>query len=116
MSAFTYSAGGRQECFHDENGRFAFPKEQHLYGRSWDLVVTDLAEHFHSHHDGWESDWPAQFRIYEDGTELARFLVEREMEPTFYASEQERADPRAGDQVARPQTEAGEPVKPSEEG
>lgn len=87
MSALTYSAGGDQACWHDENGRFEFPVRQLLYGRDWDLVVTDLAEDYHANHDGREAAWPLQIRIYEAGAEIARFLVEREHEPTFYAHE-----------------------------
>jgi len=87
VNALTYSAGDDQACWHDENGRFDFPRNQLLYGRDWDLVVTDLAEDYHSNHDGWESSWPLQFRIYEGDAEIARFQVEREHEPTFCAHE-----------------------------
>ena len=87
MSCLTYSAGGDQQCYHDEYSRFDFPRGQNLYWRDWDLVVTDLAMDFHANHDGWESSWPLQIRIYEDGVELARFSVEREHEPTFLAHE-----------------------------
>lgn len=95
MSALTYSAGGDQECYHDEYSHFQFPKGQNLYWRDWDLVVTDLAKDFHTNHDGWESSWPIQIRIYEDRTEVARFMVEREHEPTFFAHELETGGDRS---------------------
>jgi hypothetical protein len=87
MGEMTYSAGHDQDCWHDENGRFSFPKSQKLYGQAWSLVATDLAEDYHSNHDGWEAHWPLQIRIYDDGVEVARFSVERENEPVFYAWE-----------------------------
>ena len=86
MADYTYSAGN-SEIDHDEFGRFSFPKSQHLYHESWSLVVTDLADDYHSYHDGWESTWPLEFRIYKDGSELARFNVDCEHEPRFYESQ-----------------------------
>lgn len=83
---FTYSAGNCAS-YHDEFGRLRFPKGQHLCGEDWSCVVTDLANDFHSNHDGGESDWPLEFRIYKRGKEVARFTVEREHEPQFYAYE-----------------------------
>lgn len=84
MSNLTYSAGNCA-IYHDENGRLSFPKGQHLYGEDWSCVVTDLANDYHSNHDGWESSWPLEFRIYKTGVEVARFNVERAHEPQFYA-------------------------------
>lgn len=85
MSVLTYSAGGDQACWHEEYSRHDFPRGQNLYWRDWSCVVTDLADDYHSNHDGWESSWPLQFRIYEDGVEVARFEVEREYDPRFTA-------------------------------
>lgn len=81
---FSYSAGNC-ESYHDESGLIAFRRGQSLYRRSWYLVVTDLAADFRNNHDGWECTWPLEFRIYEDGTEVARFDVECELEPSFSA-------------------------------
>jgi hypothetical protein len=54
--------------------------------------LSDLAElaadDFHSNHDGWEASWPITFGIAatEDGPELARFEVDRDVEPVFSAT------------------------------
>lgn len=82
-----YSAGPDQACYHDETSRINFRRDQRLYGKQWGLVATDLAEDFHSSHDGWEASWPLQIRIYEGEKEVARFSVEREYEPSFLAWE-----------------------------
>jgi hypothetical protein len=87
MGTLTYSAGPDQPIWHDKYGRIDFPAGQKLYGRAWDLVVTDLAEDLHDNHDGWEAEWPLQIRIYEDDAEVARFSVEREHVPQFSAWE-----------------------------
>ena len=89
MTELTYSAGPDQACWHDDCSRLSFPNGQRVYGRDWSLVVTDLAEDYHCNHDGWEANWPLQIRIYEDGAEVARFSVERESQPVFYAWEVE---------------------------
>lgn len=81
---YTYSAGNG-ECCHDECGRFELPRNQCLYHKDWQLVATDLADDYHHNHDGWESSWPLELRIYEDDVEVARFSVEREAQPVFYA-------------------------------
>lgn len=85
MSEYEYSAGSREED-HDVYGRLSFPAKQMLYGKMWDMVATDLADHFFHNHDGWEHSWPLQFRIYEDGKEVARYSVEQETAPTFHAN------------------------------
>jgi len=84
-TTYTYSAGPDQACWHDNMGRFSFPAGQSFYGKDWELVATDLAEDYHSNHDGWEASWPLQIRIYAGGKEVARLSVEREYEPTFSA-------------------------------
>ncbi|MGY6251520.1 hypothetical protein ACXIUS_28985 [Bosea thiooxidans] len=84
MSHYQYSAGDHPD-YHDEFGRFDFPKEQNVYGENWWLVATDLAEDYHHNHDGWEASWPLELRIYKDAAEVARFSVEREIQPVFYA-------------------------------
>lgn len=50
-------------------------------------LSAEAASDFHSNHDGWECSWPLEFVILrEDGSEVGRYLVERESEPVFYAS------------------------------
>lgn len=87
MARFTYSAGYDGSGYHEPDNRFDFPAGQRTYGEDWDLVATDLAEDFADHHDGWESSWPLQIRIYDHGQEIGRFEVEREFEPVYRASE-----------------------------
>lgn len=50
-------------------------------------AADDAAMDFHSNHDGWEAHWPLTFAIFatEDGAELGRCEVERELEPSFHA-------------------------------
>lgn len=54
---------------------------------SYRWAVTKAAKDYHSNHDGWESNWPLVFSLHktEGGPELARFLVDRDVEPVFYA-------------------------------
>lgn len=62
-------------------------------------VAIDAAEDYHANHDGWESSWPLDFLIYEseEGPAVARFEIERETVPQFYAWE--RKLPPATDAV-----------------
>jgi len=114
----SFSAGPNQECWHEPTSRMSFPPGQKTYGRDWDLVVTDLADYYHSNHDGWEAQWPLQIRIYEGGAELARFAVERDYEPVFMAFQDAAPDTASPDtqpgtersgvnQTILPQTEKG---------
>lgn len=48
--------------------------------------AKQAADYCHSCRDGWEWSWPKTFVILEDGSEVARFLVEREMSPSFSAT------------------------------
>lgn len=76
---------------HCERSRY-----QATIGGSYDLqdkfdarmAAQECALNYHSAHDGWESGWPLTFSLYEteDGPELARFSVERETVPQFWAS------------------------------
>lgn len=84
MTQYTYSAGN-SEHDHDVCSRHSFPAKQCFYGRMWDLVATDLADHFFHNHDGWDHSWPVQFRLYEDDKEVGRFSVEQEAVPSFSA-------------------------------
>ncbi len=48
-----------------------------------EYIVDDAAKDFYENHDGWESSWPNEIVIFEDGKELGIFTVELEHEPTF---------------------------------
>jgi hypothetical protein len=53
-----------------------------------DTTAIEVAEDYHSEHDGWESTWPLTFALYktEEGPEVARYGVEREYDPHFLAT------------------------------
>lgn len=59
-------------------------------------VAVDAADDYHGNHDGWESRWPLDFFIYEseEGLAVARFEVERETVPQFYAWERALSETR----------------------
>ena len=50
-------------------------------------LAIRCAENFHSEHGGWECSWPLVFKVYEseDGPEIARFSVDRDVAPLFTA-------------------------------
>lgn len=54
-----------------------------------ELQAEIAAEDYHGNHDGWEARWPRTFVLFDspDGPEVARFTVEREYDPQFYATE-----------------------------
>ncbi len=62
--------------------------EERNAARYHSYIAQDCAEDYHGNHDGWESSWPLTFILYasEEGPEIARFEVERESEPVFYAT------------------------------
>lgn len=80
---YQYSAGTHPDC-HAPDSRFEFPQGQCLYFQDWRIVARDLAEDFHNEHDGRESSWPMEFRVYKDSECMWKGQVEREMEPCFY--------------------------------
>ncbi len=51
-------------------------------------MAQEAASDYHNGHDGWEANWPLEFSLHETegGPELARFEVQREAEPVFYAA------------------------------
>lgn len=65
----------------------AFDYPKNLDDR-WDrYTAQDLAQDYHNEHDGWESSWPLTFVLLDDdGTKKARYSIEREVEPVFYAA------------------------------
>lgn len=74
-------------------GRYDLTDESDL-----DRLAEKAASDYHSNHDGWESSWPITFYIAatKEGPELARFDVEREVEPVFYAHIAAAPQPDAG--------------------
>lgn len=55
---------------------------------AWDqsMLMKHAAQDYHSNHDGWEASWPCTFALAasEDGPEVARFTIDRDVEPVFY--------------------------------
>ncbi len=51
------------------------------------MLVKDAARDYHSNHDGWEASWPCVLTLAatKEGPELARFTVDCDVEPVFYA-------------------------------
>lgn len=51
-------------------------------------IAEKCAEDCWRRYDGWEQNWPLTFALHntETGPELARFVVELEVEPSFSAS------------------------------
>ena len=54
-----------------------------------DDMAERAAEDLWDNHDGWESSWPLVISIHktEGGPEMARFSVEMEARPYFYAND-----------------------------
>jgi len=64
-------------------------RNQHMH---W--VAEDAAEHHWSHHDGYETGWPAEITLHmtEGGKALGKFSVGMEMCPNFSARPAEEPD------------------------
>jgi hypothetical protein len=60
-------------------------------GARWADDPDDFAscagEHIHDERDGWESQWPIVVTVVEENGKETDFSVEREYNPSFYASE-----------------------------
>ncbi|QGA11019.1 hypothetical protein GFH30_06270 [Acinetobacter wanghuae] len=55
-----------------------------------DCFATDCAQDYWDDHDGWESDWPLEFHLYESEDAAEPFFkatISMEMSPDFSASE-----------------------------
>lgn len=49
-------------------------------------LAEKCAEYYHDNHDGWESSWPCDFRIYDaDRNFVGCWEVDRESMPVFHA-------------------------------
>jgi hypothetical protein len=66
----------------------------YLANRNWaddfwkEMLLSEVAEDYFGEHDGWESDWPLDFAVFEDEecTQLiATGSVDIEMRPHFTA-------------------------------
>jgi len=77
-----YSTGDNYRYELSLNGSYDIHRPAEQYD-----IATQCADDFHSNHDGWEASWPRIFVLYESksGAELARFEVERETVPAFFA-------------------------------
>ena len=52
------------------------------------FIVVDMAEDYHSFHDGWEEHWPLLFTVADESENIiGKFEVDRETIPQFIASE-----------------------------
>ena len=53
-----------------------------------ETLAEEVADDYHSMHDGWECSWPLTFSVHasEGGPELFRCIVSRESNPEFSAS------------------------------
>lgn len=53
-----------------------------------EALLEECANDYWSNHDGWECTWPLTFSLHrtENGSEIARFTIEMEAEPRFYAT------------------------------
>jgi hypothetical protein len=51
------------------------------------FMAQEAAQDYWDNHDGWEASWPLEFSLHETegGAEVARFAVQMEAEPVFYA-------------------------------
>lgn len=76
---------------HSEESFFEFAPCHSDFDR-W--MAQEAASDYHDNHDGWESSWPLVFSLHETqgGPELARFEVQREAEPVFYAAAMAKAE------------------------
>lgn len=93
MPKFQYSVDD-----HDEGSRYDVPTKKSLLqgrvytpgeaSRDWELMAESCADDYHSNHDGWEASWPLEFRLYEDGAEVAHVTVDCEHRPSFQAHQQ----------------------------
>lgn len=83
MTKLQYCAGSERQS-DVWSDRWDFPKNQPTYNEAWRLVATDLAEDYHSNHDGWEDTWPVNVRIYKDSECVWSGDVGLEMKPYFH--------------------------------
>ena len=78
-----------EECSDDADRILAADVSLSPTSDSWDIrdAATSCANDYHARHDGWEVEWPLTFVLYvdEDGQELARVKVERDVAPVFSA-------------------------------
>lgn len=77
------------DCDDDETTGFELPGAWNIYRPIEQRQIAEEAakDCFHNH-DGWEISWPQVVALHdgENGPEIARFTVEMEAEPVFYAA------------------------------
>lgn len=62
--------------------------ESNFSDEDGEWLAEAAAEDYHRKHDGWEATWPLQLVIMRtDGSTIGKYIVEREYEPTFSATE-----------------------------
>ncbi len=81
---------------HDEASRYRLAETTWNFADP-DYLAEECAENYHNEHDGWESEWPLTFVLYEteNGPERARMSVDRESVPSFTATKVETEEPNA---------------------
>jgi hypothetical protein len=90
----------------DENNTYRWPGEwEPSFAR---MCVEEMAEHYHSRHDGWEdNNWPQEFVVLQaesnTKTELGRWMVDRDWRPDFGATKiEQKLQEATGPAVAGP--------------
>ncbi|WP_089177289.1 hypothetical protein [Bosea sp. AS-1] len=82
MPKYQYSAGDHPD-YHQPHSWCDAHEIKH-FADDLEFVAEQCAENYHDN-GGYEDRWPVEFRIYTNGTEVARFNIEREYEPSFCA-------------------------------
>ncbi len=75
---FTYNING---------GRYRFKLETSLGEDSSECIAEEAAEDYQENHDGGESSWPVEIRVFKGDELLGKYEVHREYEPIFIANE-----------------------------
>lgn len=80
-----YSVGDHPD-YHEADSRFDFPSKARRHFNMMDFLAEDLAEDFFHNHDGWESSWPQELRVWKNGECVGVFDVDCEAAPSFSAT------------------------------
>lgn len=79
---------GIVEYDHGVDDGYKVETSWHLDDEALGYIAEDAAEDFYNNCDGWESEWPLTFIIWDnDGKEMGRYRVVIESAPLFTASE-----------------------------
>jgi hypothetical protein len=75
---------------YDDDINEAFPIDSSFHEGWEECLAKECAEDFWDHHDGWESNWPMTFKLFDaNKNELGTYIVDMEAEPTFSAKKME---------------------------